>query len=330
MIVSAATWVAVIIMLIFSPCESVHFAVVTAVFLREADPWFILPESTSLRSIVSQTFTNWTLYVAGDGLSPESVLSFHGALERAGVPFGRVHFLNKRAHFREINYYRTYNVSIAGDCSMWCFAGVNSHNTALELAETVPGSTHVAHIDDDDTWKPEHLSNLARVLTDVEYGFAFCQAEGYSGPGFPEARNTAADFFEERPPEPCGLIHSTTAWSLNTAGWIRYRHPWEQYSSKRFMPDCCGRNPCDGALPADADMWERFWGLVVKQGRTRSAMIKSSDVMYLNSGAKGVLLEKIARENISFEHDKARFSELKEIYRITFSQRHGVELTTAF
>ena len=299
----------------------IRFAVVTALLFRETDPWFLLPERTSLQSVVNQTFTNWTLVVVGDGLSEHHVVRAFGAMKRAGLPKSKIIFNNKPAYFREQNYYNRHAIDLESDCVVWCFAGINSYNTALEIAESLHGITHIAHIDDDDRWSVNHLTNLERAFRLEAVDFAFSQATGYTGDtSFPAATVNNRDF-ELRPPEPCGIVHSTTSWSISGAGWIRYRHPWEQKSSKRSAQTCCGRNPCSGALPADADMWERFRGLVL-QNRTSSGMIVQADTIYSNSSIKDELLARIRIENASYETDFRSYAVFKRSV-VASSRDHG-------
>jgi hypothetical protein len=273
----------------------IHFAVVMSVFARPEDPLFLMPQLTSLTGLVAQTYTDWTLVLVGDGLRASEIASVFQALDNSFVPPHKVLFRNSAAEQREMWLYETE--PMVHGCSLWCFAGVNTLNTGLNIAAGLQFATHIARLDDDDRWLPDHL----RILVDAymaypEAGFAYTQALGAAPEPHP-ARATGPPIVE--PPRPCELIHATTSWDLRkAAASLRYRQQDEQLKSKRSMASCCeklyyvGGEACPKVMAADADMWERVWGLVQSKHLV-ALFIPQPTVIYANPYEKSKLLEEI-------------------------------------
>jgi hypothetical protein len=273
----------------------IHFAVVMSIFARPEDPRFLMPQLTSLAGLVAQTYTEWTLVLVGDGLLATEIASVFQALDNSFVPRHKVLFRNLAAEQREMWFYETEPM-IYG-CSLWCFAGVNALNTGLDIAAGLHFANHIARLDDDDQWLPNHL----RVLADayIEYpqaGFAYTQASGAAPDPHP-AHATGPPIVQ--PPRPCELIHATVSWDLRkAAGKLRYRQQDEQLKSTRSMTSCCekqyyeGREACPTVMAADADMWERVWALVQSKQLT-ALFIPQPTVMYANAQRKAEFLQDI-------------------------------------
>ena len=156
--------------------NAVHFAVVMSFFKRDFDPLFIIPQVTSLESLARQTYPGWTLVAVADGLAPADTAALRRAIALAGIPPGRVRLSGIDARFREERIYRNRDPKFDWDfgapqagaplapppprLGVWKCAGTNALNAALDEAARVPAATHVARLDEDDVWLPDHLANL--------------------------------------------------------------------------------------------------------------------------------------------------------------------------
>jgi hypothetical protein len=274
--------------------ESIHFAVVMSVFSRPEDPQLKLPQMTSLAGLAAQTYTKWTLILVGDGLFANEIARVFQALDESMIPRQRVIFQNVAAELRERNVYK--DVELHSNCTIWCFAGINALNTGLRIAADMRSATHVARLDDDDQWLPDHLRILAEAYqSHPEAGFAHTQAQGelphpHWFPAYPEGAAAVL-----QPPQPCSLIHASASWSLQKAvGALRYRQQHEQLQTQRAMTECCwGMKPCPQVLAADADMWERVWSLVQSE-QLIALFVPQHTVLYTNAAKKAQLLAQLA------------------------------------
>lgn len=131
-------------------------------------------------------------------------------------------------------------------------AGVSALNRGLIAAASLPFVTHIARLDDDDTWNPSHLSALAEVyLRRRTADFVFSRAErsDYSDENrvIPSGFSSEADV--RTAPIACQISHSAVSWKLGRFT-IRYRTESEQIADPQEI-QCCPELPC----PADADLW---------------------------------------------------------------------------
>jgi hypothetical protein len=266
-----------------------------SVFARPEDPRFLMPQLTSLTGLAAQTYTEWTLVLVGDGLRASEVAYVFQALDNSYVPRHKVLFRNMASESREVWLYET-DAMIHG-CSLWCFAGVNALNTGLAIAAGLQFATHIARLDDDDQWLPHHLHTLAHgYMAYPEAGFAYTQALGAAAEPHP-AHATGPPIVE--PPRPCELIHATVSWDLRKGvAQLRFRQQHEQLTTTRSMASCCeklyyaGREACPTVMAADADMWERVWGLVQSK-QLVALFIPQPTVMYADANRKARFLEDI-------------------------------------
>lgn len=260
------------------------FAIVTAVFARPWDAHFTLPASTSLASILNQTYANWHLVVVGDGLNVSQVAAFHNTLRTLSFPSSKLTFYNMDFRLRESFVYNRSDV--------WAHAGTNAVNTGLRIAYNLSLASHVARIDDDDVWRHDHLQNLADAYHLHNATFAFSQALNFIPGPFPSPsfKTTIHPF----PPQPCGMIHATSSWSKQLN--VTYLHPQEQRVFPRHPEPCCtgGRCANGSVLPADADLWERIRGMVT-DGLVHSVIVSKPDVFYTNHPQKKCLQEAITQ-----------------------------------
>jgi hypothetical protein len=246
-------------------------------FFRKEDPEFKISCLLGLSSIAAQSYAHWILVLVGDGLRPRHVAQVFAALDASGIPRDKVVFQNMDKRLREQALY-------GSNRSVWEFAGISALNSALRIAYRLDGVSHIARIDEDDCWSASHLRNLAKAYAAHPTArFAYSQALGYAPEPFPSA-NSGTRVFSLAPPEPCGLIHATASWSSELP--LFYRQEWEQQNSSRSMDSCCGEACVRGTvLPADADLWERIWGME-KRGELLSVFVARPDVLYSDANAK--------------------------------------------
>jgi hypothetical protein len=169
---------------------------------------------------------------------------------------------------------------------------------ALDIAAQIRAVTHIARLDDDDTWLPHHLSTLCDAYQlHPEAGFAHTQAEGVIEGLYPP--HTAGTQLQKQAPRPCTFAPATTSWDIRqAAGQLRFRQQDEQLASTRAMRSCCedhyypGRELCPTVMAVDADMWERMWSLVQSE-QLVALFIPKVTVTYTNSIRKKQLLDAI-------------------------------------
>jgi hypothetical protein len=267
----------------------IHFAVIMSAFARPGDHQFLLPKLTSLAGLAAQVYTEWTIIAIGDGLWADEIARFFQALDDAQIPRHKVVFRNMDVKHREEIFYR--NVSFVMSSSVWSFAGANAVNLGLDIAAALRHVTHVARLDDDDRWLPQHLSVLADAYhLYPEASFAYTQVEGIGETPFPEYPEGMPYI---RAPLPCGFAHTTSSWDLRSAaGTLRYRQQHEQQADSRTMSSCCGQTPCALVLSYDADMWERVWTLVQTK-QLVALFVPQLTARYTNSKLKKVKLQQL-------------------------------------
>lgn len=131
--------------------EIIKFAVVIATYQRPngKSKNFI---RESLKSLKKQKYQNFKVFLIGDRYDDnDEFLSFDKEF-----PTEKLYMENlKVAHERD-------NCKLKRN--LWTIGGANAMNHGLRKCRE-EGFTHMAHLDDDDTWHPNHLRNLAIAYT---------------------------------------------------------------------------------------------------------------------------------------------------------------------
>jgi hypothetical protein len=130
--------------------------------------------------------------------------------------------------------------------------------------------------------------------------------------GFPHPEAMLHTF---RPPAPCELIHSTASWTTALRIFYRQLEEQQQQLHGRSMEMCC-RRPCNTALPADADLWERIHGLVQRK-YLASVFVSRADVVYMTSSSRDFFLEMLS--NNSTDTSSLGFSNEREDLSVAVS-----------
>ena len=235
-----------------------HFAVTMCLFPRRLDPFYHLAEMSSILSLAQQDYPHWTLVVGGDGLDNRQLSLVRDMLNRSDIPNDRWLLVNT---LRSMSERQSDFGFIKEPKLLWFNGGTGCSNHVHEyVARELPHCTHIAHIDDDDLWKENHLSLHARAYMDVpDTGYAFsmalCYPKGLKPPlkwlsHFPLwANNTAYRVF---PPLPCYMIPTIVTWRVGHPGvskvkghlyhdqyhWARQNvsEKWDRYSPFQRCP----------------------------------------------------------------------------------------------
>ena len=273
------------------PPAHVVFAIVIPISERQGDANLTIPCATSIGSVVAQTYAEWLAIIVGDGLSQATVMRLRAVLQAHAIPNGKVILMNMDASMRELSRYRY------GFYEQWMFGGVNALNMGLDIAYSTSSVTHIARLDDDDVWLPDHLQNLVAAYTSFpNASFAFTQSSDQGVRESTALSSRLAPAFEMRPPEPCHVFHSSVSWAASHG--YKYRQMEEQKQGlarePRGMSTCCPMlrfqyaDAC-AVLPADADLWERVHA-DVNRGRAVSVAVITQDVLYVGSEDKACIL----------------------------------------
>lgn len=246
---------------------TIKFGIAMSTWERPGDPEFRIPCVTSLTSIARQTFPHWTLFVSGDNLSSQSIGSMFAAFELAAIPRHKIVFRNLDHRLSERNIYSDKNKLLFS-------SGMNSAKNAIELAYSAVDITHIAKLDEDDSWSSDHLQNLAQAYAAVPLAtFAFTAGRYHTGTVLPDVWPDASTLTMTQsrwtlpmnvsimPPPPCHVIHAAVSWSIDLKLTYNTLETQEHPDYVRKLDRCCERE-CKGVLWADADLLSRVHGLV--------------------------------------------------------------------
>ena len=225
----------------FNNDETYKFVIIMPTHERQYDKTSFYVKR-AVFSIMSQKYRNWELYATGD------------------------YYINSARFqniFRQVpkNKLFLYNMEKPGERNnltgqrLWFSAGATASNNALDRAEKAYRNSEmlkrnqviIARLDDDDTWHPEHLSNLVNAY--LRYPRAeFVWSKGYyctthlGATIFPVTN--IPDKVNNMPPTFGRTLHSTVSWKMKTFLSFRYRRDWEYDQEPN--------------VPYDADMWRRM------------------------------------------------------------------------
>lgn len=188
----------------------------------------------SLESVKKQTFTDWKIYLIGDHYEDEQeFLSIASLVDKNKITAINLPVAAERES------------GLFSGNALWCSAGANASNTGINKSIEEGCEIH-CHLDDDDEWLPYHLQMLDMGYTNYPesvyiYTNAYYVDRNKHVRLFPEDNVPKLMTYNNLPPRPERLIHSTASWKLSKIPF-RHRNTIEQ-----------GR-----VFPGDADMWERI------------------------------------------------------------------------
>lgn len=212
---------------------SVTFGIVMTTYFRKNGST-LQKITRAINSIKNQTHKNWKLFLIGDNYENKEEFQIISSL----LPKEKITAINLPfAAERE-------NPTFQGH-SLWCSAGANASNVGIEQTIKEQILFH-CHMDDDDEWLPFHLETLNMGYSSyVESVFIYTNSlytdRNRITRTFPPEQVSTFLQYNNLPPRPERLIHSTASWRLDKIPF-RHRNTFEQ-----------GRN-----FPGDADMWERI------------------------------------------------------------------------
>ncbi|CAF4359261.1 unnamed protein product [Rotaria magnacalcarata] len=198
-------------------------------------PYFI---KKSVKSIISQSYANWELFVTGDKYEDET--EFRSLF--ASVPQSKL-FL--------------YNLPKPGErgnltgLSLWQSGGVVAMNNAIDRAEKRHKScesscnVYITNLDDDDVWSTEHLRELLSVYIRFP-SVVFAWTRGYycTSGGNPYPTLIVPQDKVNNWPRIFGgyILHSSWSWNMKVFRGFRYRGYWD------FPPGFTGSKTADHDL----------------------------------------------------------------------------------
>lgn len=152
----------------------------------------------SLKSILSQTFTDFNVIVVGDGPPNSDTREAMASVEDSRITYFEL----------PVNGPYSKNKTI-----FWYTACVNALNKGLEL---VTGK-YTAHLDDDDEWLPEHLEGTVGLLDSSDYDVVYAKTIAH----YPRPRVTKVH--GAPPPMVRGMVcHSSLVYKSHLNS-IKYR-----------------------------------------------------------------------------------------------------------
>ena len=188
----------------------------------------------ALESIKNQTYKEWKIFLIGDHYEDEEEFNHIASL----IPKEKITAINLPiAAERETGLF-------SGN-SLWCSAGANASNVGMNESIKENFLIH-CHLDDDDEWLPYHLEILNIAYTNYPetvyvYTNAYYVDRNKLIRLFPEDNVPKLVTYNNLPPRPERLIHSSASWKLDK---IPFRHRNTIQQNRIF--------------PGDADMWERI------------------------------------------------------------------------
>jgi glycosyltransferase involved in cell wall biosynthesis len=211
----------------------IKFGIKIATYFREDNSTFSKIKRT-LESVNTQTYKNWTVILVGDGYSNEQ--EFEQIVNL--VPKEKILFYNLP---------KRYEKDVLGLSSnlLWCCGGVEATNTAIDICKK-NNISHYCSLDDDDYWMPFHLEILNMAYESFPESCFVYTNSLYTDRNnftrlFPPQNVLPFIKYDNLPPRPENLIHSSVSWDINKIP-LKYRNVIEQ-----------GR-----IFPSDADMWDRI------------------------------------------------------------------------
>jgi len=211
----------------------IKFGIKIATYYRDNNSTFLKIKRT-IQSVEKQTYKNWTIILIGDGYKPSEEFEEIANL----IPKEKIIFYNlPNRHEKDVLGLKSN--------ALWCCGGVEATNIGIDICKK-NNISHYCSLDDDDYWMPHHLEILNMAYNSYpESSFVYTNSlytdRNNNTRLFPPQTVLPLIQYDNLPPRPENLIHSSVSWDLNKIP-LKYRNVLEQ-----------GRE-----YPADADMWYRI------------------------------------------------------------------------
>lgn len=192
---------------VFNNYNNIRMAIIIPTYYRK-DKSSINNIRKLLDSINNQLYQDFHIFLIGDNYEyPQEIIEL---LENHNLK-NKITFYNNPLSFRSYRFMRKQNY--------WAFGG--SHALLYGVTRAIKeGYDYYAHIDDDDTWLPNHLSEITTYIRKFPLGdFYFTQSKYckyHLLPGTTHPQNEINyNVFKPLPGHSC---HSTHVYSLKTIG----------------------------------------------------------------------------------------------------------------
>jgi glycosyltransferase involved in cell wall biosynthesis len=212
----------------------IHFGVKIATFNKENGQTPILFRET-IRSLMNQSYENWTLYLIGDDYEPQEEFDMLASL----VPKEKIKFRNVKVNPERKNFPK--------NVFHYC-GGTNATNYSLDWM-LKDGICYLAILDHDDIWMPNHLEVLKNAYCNYPEAY-FIYTKGYHqilGREVPNIPNSFEVKYDNLPPQYYDILHSSVSWRLDKIP-LRYVNTVEQQK----------RDSRGDFIYGDAYMWQMF------------------------------------------------------------------------
>ncbi|CAF2926586.1 unnamed protein product [Rotaria sp. Silwood2] len=215
-------------------CRYPLFIIIMASYMRKngRSPHYI---KKSVRSILSQSYSNWELFVTGDKYENEQ--EFRSLF--TSIPSSKLFLHNLPEPGERGNLTGT---------QLWQSGGVVAMNNALQRAEQHHNNCepnckiYVVSLDDDDIWSTEHLNELLSIFIRFP-SVVFAWTKGYhcssSGNPYPPIIVLQDRVNNWSGPFGGNILHSSCAWKMEVFRGFRYRGQWD------FPPNYHGQKTGD-------------------------------------------------------------------------------------
>jgi cephalosporin hydroxylase len=190
----------------------------------------------SIESIINQLYTNWDLIIVGDKYEPENEL-----LEIIS-DFKDKLVDNKIIYIKNNKVEREY---IQDRWNLWCCAGANSTNIGVKYGRD-NGYKYYCHLDDDDFWLSNHLSELDKVYSKYPNCIFANTQSTYKDKFLPMHNEVNEIYPNNRMPLSSRTIHSSFSFRMDIIPFYYFTH----------------FEPIGISLASDANMLDNIYGFI--------------------------------------------------------------------
>eukprot|EP01102_Stenamoeba_stenopodia_P014659 TRINITY_DN4893_c0_g1_i2.p1 TRINITY_DN4893_c0_g1~~TRINITY_DN4893_c0_g1_i2.p1 ORF type:complete len:494 (+),score=72.31 TRINITY_DN4893_c0_g1_i2:60-1541(+) len=255
--------------------QHLRFAVVVATYRRSKNGRaFSDYINNVILNLKRQTYPHWKLFLIGDHYDVDEEFHQLASLSPNNAENDQEEDEEAKRKIRAVNLpWAAEREGTLVGAELWNSGGVHAVNIGLNLAQE-EGFTHVAHLDDDDSWHPEHLEELARAYMDFPDATMAYSKAFYSGiGGAPFPPDVVKRSYNNLYITPAYAIHSSASWRSELLP-LRYQTTHE----------------IGGIVAADANLWYRMTTDIVKNN---ASMVHSPrcTVAHLSEGGVGALID---------------------------------------